>query len=872
MKAKLLLVVELCFFILQTKAIQAPVASAPSGAAVQYGFSTYVQIYSVLQAKGYQYDFDTVSSFNSSYHYRDTSSSINYLTPQFRKGVKIYWRARAFIPGDTSTWSQTLTFTVASKAIAANPLNNTTGTIVGVGIYYATPDYTDTSVKYLFKLDTSATFTSPLAVLKTSLSSFYLDSALFTFGRSIYWQATAVSKWGDTLAWSDVFKYTIFSKPDKPTVLSSNYPRAVLSWTLASMSVTELQVDTTPTFNSPYMSIRSNPRITVRDTLYDLYFGKRYYFRIRQVFDTTHSNWSDSTTLVIFGGGALTSPASNSTVQSLNPVINWRTVFGAQQRVQIFTDSNYTQLLFDTFTTSSTSGIYYPGYLTLNSWYYARVRYMHAKDTTVWFNTKFKTYTGQVVAYTPVGNASNLSPRVTFKYIAMPWATSYQLEVDSGSAFTSNKSRFYLFCNINAQEGYYNSFDTLVGYGGKYVWRVRAIQHQDTGEFSAPQVFYTASAPTLYFPSNGFIGIGTNTGALVNEMDGTSWVQWQLDSSASFASPELHSGMDAHIPDDFQPQYVYLDFPSDLLFKTTYYWRARMISRIDTGQWSASFNFSTTTDMRLLTPANNSTNVSVRPYLSWNIQGDVADYGYQYQLSTNSSFTTPTTVTLANVDEAGDSARCGFSTKYYWRARAFHSRDTSGWSAPFVFTTTVKPSLPSPMLILPSPNEVDVPVNPVYLSWNYNNSQVTFDVQVASDNLFTQLKYQANTANQYHEVYGIKAYNTYYWRVRAKLDTLLGPWSEIRLFTTIPPVGLKPIDLNKLTQVYPNPAANKVYVEIQQASSVCIYDVVGAKVGEDINENRSHEFDTSTWKQGIYFMYINTKDGTIVKKIEVAHP
>jgi predicted secreted protein len=849
-------------------AISIPTSGSPnSSAPAQYGFGAILQVGQVMQAKGYQFEYDSVSTFTSSYRRRDTSSTGYVLTPQLKKGIKVYWRARAFIPGDTSNWSVTWNFIVARKASLNSPANNSSGPIVSLFQNFATV-YTD-SILMLFQIDTSATFTSPKSVWKAQYNYLCVDTPLFQFGTTLYWRATAVNNYGDTLDWSDTYKYTIVAKPTKPTVLSSNYPRSVLNWSTISLSTMEVQFDTTATFSSPYAGIKSHARYETYDTTYNLYFGKTYYFRIRYAFNNTVSAWSDSIVYRVFNGAVLYNPVNNSTVQTLSPPVSWTTVFGAKQRVQLAADSLFTQILLDTTSDSNVSGLYYSDYLVLNKTYFARVRYFHAKDTTAWLTSRFKTYNGQPAVYLPASNATNQTPRVTLQFIAMPWATSYQLELDSGSTFTNTKSRFYILGSQSSLPGYYNQFDTLVGYGGTYVWRVRAIRAGDTSAYSDPRLFSTASQPTLYFPSNGFVGIGTNTNALVNVMNGSEWVQWQLDTSPYFISPELHVGTDPHIPDDFTPQYVNLDFPLYQLFNARYYWRARMINRLDTGAWSISFNYSTTTAMQLKTPGNGATNQSVKPYLSWNIQGDVADYGYQYQLSTNANFTNPNTITITDATEAGDTAHCAFSTKYYWRARAFHPRDTSPWSGVYTFTTAGRPVITPPTLKGPTMGATNVETKPTYVSWNAASNAQWYDVQVSDNDTFSHLVHQSMTSELYQSIYEVSAYQKYWWRVRGRLDTLVGPWSTVRWFQTVPPVGLNEWKITNQCRVYPNPAQNMVQIESLQATRLRVYDALGRMMFMDEKESSTRTLDVSTWKAGVYFVYLMSENEIGVQKIQV---
>lgn len=856
--------------------ISAPSISSPNNGASVLGFSAVVRINGVTAASGYQYEFDSVSTFNSPYRYRGDSSSTSFITPQFKKGVRVYWRVRAYVSGDTSNWSGTGNFIIAVKARTGSPNNNLSGYITRLNIANDVYTASNQQVLYLFQTDTTPNFTSPVASIKTNNVSSYIDTPLFKFGNTIFWRVSIVSIWGDTLDWSDVSRYNILSNMVKPKVSSGNNPRCVLDWFVNTMAGIEVQYDTTVLFTSANSSLLpANTNSFKYQTIDDLFFGKTYYFRARQVFNDSYSDWSDTTSVNIFGGQQLFEPVNNSTVTSLNPSFSWIIVQNVKQRIQLFADSAYTQLLFDTITTSTnpvTSSINYPNLLNLNRWYYTRVCYLHAKDTSIWHNSKFKTYNGLVNIYSPQ-LFGVVAPKVTIRYATFSWAKLYQIELDSGQIFTSKS----VLLNVKSQPGTFNSIDTLLRIGGTYVLRIRAIRDQDTGVFGvAPLFFYIANQPVLNSPYDGASVEGTNPTVYAYRLDGSRLVQWQLDTSRWFDSPAILQGFSNYVIDSPNDQRIMLKLPKDLFYRKNYYWRVRMISQQDTTFWSSHFRFFTNVALYPYKPEKNAINVSVRPFLTWNVIGKIDENGYQYQLSTDNEFSSIVMDRVTNYGAIGDTISCAFATKYYWRLRAFHSRDTSTWSPVSSFTTLVKPNLVAPILALPSANAVNVPVNTVNLSWNYSNEQVLFEVQVASDEILSQLVHQKTTTSKIHLVHGLNANTTYYWRVRARVDALqdtaISSWSAIRSFKTIPAVGLSNEELKKLTNVYPNPANTKIHIETPLPSSITLFDCLGSKVDEFIAPNRIHELETSGWNSGVYLLQITTSEGTVFKKIEIVHP
>jgi formylglycine-generating enzyme required for sulfatase activity len=96
-------------------------------------------------------------------------------------------------------------------------------------------------------------------------------------------------------------------------------------------------------------------------------------------------------------------------------------------------------------------------------------------------------------------------------------------------------------------------------------------------------------------------------------------------------------------------------------------------------------NSSTPTSPTLISPADNSTNILLKPTLIWNQSEGATSYNLQVSLQSNfSSFvqsysgitTTSQTLTIILLN-----------TTYYWRVNAANGTTISDWSVPFLFTT-----------------------------------------------------------------------------------------------------------------------------------------------------------------------------------------
>ena len=71
------------------------------------------------------------------------------------------------------------------------------------------------------------------------------------------------------------------------------------------------------------------------------------------------------------------------------------------------------------------------------------------------------------------------------------------------------------------------------------------------------------------------------------------------------------------------------------------------------------------------------------------------------------------------------------------------------------------------------------------------------------------------------------------------------------------------------TRVYPNPAKDKIAIEVNQASAVSIKNIIGVEVYKSQLNNGTNEINISQLASGIYFVVITTGDTTVTEKIVV---
>ncbi len=848
------------------KTMNIPSLSNPANGAA-FNFDGGLFVGTVTGATGYEFQYDTTSNFNSMYLKSDTSSTTYITTKLLRKGKVYYWRARAFKSGDTSAWSAFRSFTVFNTLGLSQPATNTTGIIRYLLSNHA--GY-DTSIRYIYEADTTPLFNSPMYVTKTNSDRQFADTNLMGFGNVIYWRATALVPGVDTLSWSTTNKYTIQKTQNIYSNSAIVGPNFQIGWQTAGLASYELQIDTVATFNSVRLVTKYIASGVLVDSIRQAKFGNYYHYRVRAKFGNSFSSWSTVYNTRVTTFPNLGNPTAGGTQYDIKVVFSWNVYAGAKCQIQLYADSSYTTLLKDTITSST--NYTYPEYLTFNKKYAFKVRLLHETDTAIWQISWFKTYPGGTVLNSPANNATNADIRTRFSFSKPSWATSYFIEIDTGNAISEPHSPFYIRTNIFKVQGTSYYIDTTLRYGQKYSWQVTSVHETDTADPSSPiRTLTTKAVPVNNFPPNNFVGIGTYTGGSVNKFDGSTYIQWELDTSMLFNSPEYSSKTEAHIPDDFDPQYIYMDFPRDLLFHQKYYWRTRCISVVDTSKWSTVFNFTTTTDLYHLAPLDKSVNIPISTKLEWSIQGSPSDYTYQYQVTLDSTFANPITLSLPQGASAEKTIICNYGTTYFWRARAFHSRDTSPWSKPTRFTTVPIPQPGVPLLVSPANGAMNIPIATLTLTWSQAANATSYEVEVATDAGFSNIVASGNPTTTSVLFSNVQTNTRYYWHVRAKNQNVTSAYSNARWFQSVPGVGLVESTKNTTMAMYPNPANQVVQFDSEEKVGIEIFNAIGQIISKEVLDKGHSQIYVSAWKEGMYLVVVKTMNTTETIKLVINH-
>ena len=393
----------------QAYAWDASTLSYPSNNSINNYTGITVNWNAVVKSEGYILEIDTNSNFSSSLYQSISKSYIsssnnNPDTEHFFEDLlfaqKYYWRVKAYVTGDTSSWSSRQ-FTTRDQISLDYPSNNATNIYTGVNLNWYSSHYVDF---YQVELDTSQSFNSSLYVhhtdsyIGTSSSNsdtheFYED---LLFGQKYYWRVRAING-SDTSSWSlrefTTREYITLQTPNNNTVNVST-SNVNLNWNSSHyVDFYEVQWDTTSFFNSVNLQSQVKSYIGTSSSATDTYqssgpllVNQTYYWRVRAINANDTSLWqsrvfSTGPTIQNLSAPTLVSPANTTNNVSLSPSLSWSSVSSASSYIVEYSLSPLfigAQQITTSNLSTSLNG------LVANSTYYWRVKASNSQMNSQW--------------------------------------------------------------------------------------------------------------------------------------------------------------------------------------------------------------------------------------------------------------------------------------------------------------------------------------------------------------------------------------------------------------------------------------------------------------------------------------------------------
>ena len=407
--------------------------------------------------------------------------------------------------------------------------------------------------------------------------------------------------------------------------------------------------------------------------------------------------------------------------------------------------------------------------------------------------------------------------------------------------------------------------NTELMFGQQYFWKVRAMEGENTSEWSPTWPFTVFDQVILSLPKNEDDDRDVfETLKWKNRTNGTSGeyisgvdYYYEVDTIEDFINPIISSRSDT----------VFADIEY-LLFNTNYYWRVRAEHNLDVSSWSETWQFLTFNTNTLKDPDNNSTGEMLDVTLKTKESRDEVEF--EFLLDTDINFSDP--ISIISASKSVDATGLTFDKKYYWKARCFHEFDYGGWSDVWNFRTIDKPELSAP-----EDGATDVSITPKF-SWSGLDGITSYELQYDTLADFSTPITQSILAgtNSFTVISEFDYNKEIFWKLRAWIDADSSKWSDVWSFTTDPGAGIEAIDAYLAgINVFPNPSFGKIFLtsESKENSTVQLFvmDLLGQIVFEKeisfVSGFNSKEIFLDNISNGIYIIKIQKDEGSISRKI-----
>jgi len=748
-----------------------------------------IQFFPITGITYYEYQIDTILSFNSSFLIEDTISAnkLSYVFPQsLYSNLTYYFRIRAKHNQSTSKWSIPKSFKLCNNMPGTpelhTPADLSTNLPVTKVIIKWMPVAGATS--YIIEYAENANLTNAIVKTLPTINNniYYENNSVDTisnldYNTTYFWRVKAVKNYNNT-AWSAVWQFTT---TDAVPVLTSPLDLAT-----EIMPSTELSWVATPDANKYiieysddmlFSTSQSTTSATNNVTINNLKFGETYYWHVKFISGTDTSAWSVNRSFTVIDVPEQATPFNSSIGATLNELVSCQSITGANAYNFLIDTTNAfnSPILIDSVLSGAALNLFAGMY---NTTYYWKVKAMHAADTSnwssVWQFTTIDTMPALPVIVSPLDSATEVFVAAELKWTAVDGADNYLIEIDTNALFTASDT---LIASTNTITTDVLMFDTY------YSWRIKAAGTNDTTAWTATYTFKTIDIPTLISPADNAIDELTSVVLEWEAINGVSDYMIEIDTDNLFATSDTLTTVNNTLS------------LNNLLFGNTYFWRVKALSIADTTDWSQVFSFTVFNNINLIYPADSSI-TPLSTVLKWENITEVSKYECQIDTAINFNSTYFKSL-IINSDLPliqAFSTQDLFGTMYYWKVRAINGTDTTVWSSVFCFTTTTDVAL-----VLPVDNSTGLMPNVSLMNLNIagvQNYMVELDTTDTFDSFLYYFDYPTSNIPYVQSATDELLFGTkYYWRVRGRIGTIFSNWSDIWEFTTVDKVTLsQPLD------------------------------------------------------------------------------
>ncbi|MDP2301650.1 MAG: T9SS type A sorting domain-containing protein, partial [Ignavibacteria bacterium] len=723
----------------------------------------------------------------------DTTKTINGLA----YFTEYYWRVRASNQIGWGDWSdiwQTKTIIEKPEIPALiSPISGVNGLVQPVTLVWNSSVRTE---KYELEVSTDSLF-SVITYSDTTLTDTTTNLPQLSNLTTYYWRVRAKNIGG----MSDNSEVRNFKTIGVPTVVNLLTPQndsihVPINVNFIWSSASDQLLKTVSNYWFELTSDTSSGTFTSQDTtltdttksVNGLDYLTNYFWRVKSKNEAgwgNFTNWNKFTTIIEkpeIPNLATPLNGANGLVQPVT--LTWNSSLRSEKyELEVSTDLLFGTIVFSDTTLTDTSKTLPE--LSILSTYYWRVRAKNIGGISNYSEVRdFRTIgvPNVVNLLIPRNDSIHVPINTTFywskatdqllKSISNYW---FELTTDTTSGLFVNQDS-----SLTDTTTLVNNLDFLT----EYFWRVKSKNEAGWGNFTEWNKFTTIiekpEIPLLESPLSGTNGLIQPITLLWNSSVRTEKYELEVSTDSLFS---LIAYSDTTLTDTTKVL-------PELSNLTTYYWRVRAKNIGGMSDNSEVRNFRTIgvpTNVTLLFPRNDSIHVPLNVDFKWTKSEDqilktVSNYWFQLTSDTtsssfvsNDSTLTDTLTTVNGLD---------YFTNFYWRIK---SRNEAGWSEFtdwFTFRTIIeKPD----QIVLSQPinNSVGV-VQPTTLSWLVSDRAEKYEIEVASDSLFSTIVYTDTTIIEIsHTIPILQNLTDYYWRVRGKNIGGIGDYSETFTFRTL---------------------------------------------------------------------------------------
>ncbi len=432
-----------------------------------------------------------------------------------------YYRVKASNLGGSSPWSNVELAGVRPAAPNLYPIANSDGD----GTYLV--DWSDAigATAYELQEDDNVAFTSPTVRYAGANSQYQVSGQQ---GGTWYYRVQAGNAGGNS-PWSNTESVGVI--PAAPVLLPISNPDGngdyLVDWNDVTGALSyRVEEDDNSAFTSPMVRYEG-------DSSQYAVSGQQpglWYYRVRAINATGDGPWSNVQQVSVIPEAPLLAPISNPDGNG-DYLVDWNDVTGATS-YWLEEDDN-SEFTSPTPRYNGTNSQYQVSEQPTGLWYY-RVRATCAGGDSAWSNTESVSVAPSSPVLFPISNPDGNGDYLVH-WSDVTGATSYRLEEDDNSAFTSPTPRY---------TGASNQFQVYGQESGTWYYRVRASNSfGDSSWSNTESVSVIPAAPVLFAISNP----DGNGQYLVDWSDVTGATGYELeeDDNAGFDSPvSRYQGID----------------------------------------------------------------------------------------------------------------------------------------------------------------------------------------------------------------------------------------------------------------------------------------------------------------------------------------